>query len=166
MIFQFLGVLELSLEVVIFGLQRAQLCQRGDRVVELFDEVLGLASEKESFGVVRGHVHDLVSNGDHRLIFLHLEFADDKVREAGKLELVQLVHRCFKLLRVFILFLEVVRDVAEVKVAIDFLVDFGSFGTVSFFEELTRCCLDPLQDSQLIGRRVLVKVRSVFNAKE
>lgn len=158
-------MVQLCLEVLIFRLETAQFSQCFDSVVELFDHVLAFAPEKERFWVVGCHVHDLLRDGDDGLVLLHLELAHDQVGEARQLERVELAHGRLVLLTFSILFLEVVRHVAEVEVAIDFLVDLRCLLLIAFLEELSCSCLQAHQDLLLVHQGVLVEVARVLDAK-
>ena len=122
--FQFLCLIQLSLKVSVSWLECAEFGQRGDRILKLLHQVLALAAEVKGFDVVRSHVHDLLGDSNDGLELLDLEFADAKVCKARELESLQLIRALLKLISCLILSQEVVSDVAEVKVAVDFLVNF------------------------------------------
>ena len=82
--FEFLGHIKLSFKVCIIGVLFTQLGERCDSRVELFDEILAFATEKESLGVIGCEVNDLLCDSDHRLILLELEFADTQVGETNQ----------------------------------------------------------------------------------
>ena len=122
--FQFLCLIQFSLKVGVSWLECAKFGQRSDRILKLLHQVLALAAEVEGFDMVRSHVHDLLGDGNDGLELLDLEFADAKVCKARELESLQLLRTLLKLISCLILSQEVVSDVAEVKVAVDFLVNF------------------------------------------
>jgi len=115
--------------------------------------------------MVRRHIHDLLSDGNDRLKFLHLKLANTKIREAGKLESIKLVHGLFELVGLFIFPQKVVGHISKVKVAIDFLINFGRLNLISTLKEFTCSRLKSHQSLKFARSRVLVEVRGVLNSE-
>jgi hypothetical protein len=88
--------------------------------------------------VVLVHVEDLVGDGDHRLVLLHLEFADHEVYERGDFQGMELVPLSFPLLSGLVFSVEVVRHISKAEPSVDLLIKFGSFSEVGSLEE--GCC--------------------------
>lgn len=122
--------------------------------------------EVEGLCVVWSHINDLVSDCDARLVFLQLEFADDEVRETCQLESIQVFCCLLELIGALVFFLEIVAGVAEVEVAIDFLVDFRCFLVVTHLEELSSCDFQPRDICKLVYNGEFVEVRRVLYAEE
>ena len=101
------------------------------RIVVLLNQVLALATEVERFWMVRSHVLDLLSDGNDRLVLLHLELADAEIGEACQFESMELCHSVLEFFRFRILAQEVVINVAKVEVPIHFLVNFGGLCMIS-----------------------------------
>ena len=159
-------MLKFSLKITVFRLQLAQFGQGDDRLVEIFHQVLALTPEVECFRMSWIHVHDLLCDTNDGLVVFCFEFADAKVGEAGKFELVQLVCALLEFFGVLVFSQEVVSNVAEVKFAIDLLVDFCRFFLIATLEKFPSDPFKPLENFQLVGHRVLVEVGSVIDAEK
>ena len=135
-------------------------------IVVLFNQVLTLTTEEERFLMIWSHVLDLLRNGYHRLVLLHLKLAHAQICEAGDFQGVELGHSVLKFFSIGIFAQEVVIDVAKVKVSIHFLVNFGGLSMVLSLEKLSCGAFESHQHGILVSYWNLIKVRCVFDAKE
>ena len=143
-------MLKFRLEIVVFGLQLAQFRESHNRLVEIFHQVLALTAEVECLGMSRVHVHDLLRDAYDGLVLFHLELADAQVGEAGQLQLIELVCALLEFFTVLVFSQIVVGDVAEVKFAIDLLVDFCRFFLIATLEKFPSDPLKPLENFELV----------------